>query len=226
MTHAPPHDPEGSEPHREAGFAAVLREGTKAAHREAERSGFIADLIRNRATRDGYATFLRNLEPAYAVMESALTLRRDDALFAPFADPRLFRHAALVRDLEAIAGPDWASTRALVPEAEAYARAIEAASHGDGVGLVAHAYARYLGDLSGGQILKPLLSRTLGLGPDALGFYDFPGFADLDAPKLAMRQALDGVVPDGPRAEAIVEEANAAFRHNIDVSVAVQAVPV
>ena len=205
------------------GFAAILRDRTKLVHREAERSGFIAELIRGRATRHGYAVFLRNLVPAYSAMEAALKPRRDMPVLATFADPRLSRMPALEADLSAIAGPDWAAALPLVPEAEAYALTIERAAHEGGLLLIAHAYARYLGDLSGGQILKPLLGRALGLAPDMLAFYDFPALADLDAPKAAMRAALDAIATDGPDAEPLVTEAIAAFRHNIALSEAVQA---
>lgn len=206
----------------EAGFAVRLREATKTVHREAERTGFIADLIRGRATRAGYALFLRNLVPAYATLEARLDHLTDmSALLSGFAAPGLRRLSRLVADLETIHGPDWQDGCALLPEAEAYAEAIQAAARGDGAGLAAHAYARYLGDLSGGQILKPLLTRTLHLGPDALTFYDFPAFPDPDVAKRAMRNALDTVEPSGPIADGLIEEAIAAFRHNIDLSLAV-----
>ena len=66
-----------------------------------------------------------------------------------------------------------------------------------------------------------MLARTLQLDPDMLTFYEFPEIADVQAPKMAMRQALDGVPTASAEADAIVEEAIAAFRHNIDLSVAV-----
>ena len=205
------------------GFAAMMREGTAAIHRQAERAGFIADLIRNRATRQGYALFLRNLVPAYEALEHALARHVDTPVLAAFADPRLRRLPALLRDIEAIEGDGWPAILPLLPAAEAYAGAITEAARGTGLRLVAQAYARYLGDLSGGQILKPLLGRTLALGPDALGFYDFPGVTDVTEPKTAMRDALDAIPVTSADATLLVEEANEAFRHNIAVSMAVQA---
>ena len=201
------------------GFAAVLRERTSVVHRQAERSGFIADLIRGRATRAGYALFLRNFVPVYDALEHALD-GQDGALFGAFADRALRRGGNLRDDLAAIAGPRWEDDIAVLPAAEDYAYAVRAVAADPR--LVAHAYARYLGDLSGGQILKPVLARTLGLSPEALTFYDFPAIADLDAPKAAMRRALDSVDPESQVAEDIAEEAIAAFHHNIAVSQAVQ----
>ncbi len=210
-------------PHAEAdvGFAALVRDRTKLVHREAERAGFIADLLHGRATKEGYALFLRNLHPAYLALEPALTAWADHPLAGAFADPRLHRLEALAADLRAIAGADWTALP-LLPEAAAYATEILAA-RSDPARLAGHAYARYLGDLSGGQILKPLLARMLGLGPDALGFYDFPAFADLAAPKLTLRAALDAVPTTSDEAQALCNEAMVAFRHNIAVSEAVQA---
>lgn len=200
-------------------FARVLREHTQAIHREAERAGFIADLIRGRATRDGYVLFLRNLVPVYDALEAALA-ERAGPLYAPFADRALHRGAALRADLAALAGPDWAARWALLPEAEGYARAVASAAEDDR--LVAHAYARYLGDLSGGQILKPVLARTLGLGPEALGFYDFAPAVAVAERKEAIRAALDRIDPLAPAAEVIVTEAIGAFRHNMALALAVQ----
>ncbi len=208
-----------------AGFAAVLREATKRVHREAERCGFVADLVRGRATRNGYAVYLRNLEPVYGALEQGLDAHLQSAprAVAAFADLRLRRQPALRRDLAAIAGDHWATTLPLLPEAAAYAGAIADAAQSDGLRLAAHGYARYLGDLSGGQILQPLLARTLGLGPAALGLYDFAAFSDLDLPRTALRDALDSLPPAGADADAFVAEALAAFQHNIAVSMAVSA---
>ena len=203
------------------GFAATLREATATVHREAERAGVIADLIRNRATRAGYALFLRNLVPVYAALETALARGAATPLLAAFAAPGLARLAALTGDLAAIAGPDWAAALPVLPPAAAYAAAVTAAAD-DGPALAAHAYARYLGDLSGGQILKPVLARNLGLGADALAFYDFPALADVAATKAAMRAGLDEIPAGSAAAERATTEAIAAFGHNIAVSEAVQ----
>ena len=218
---SPPHERPHETEAADVGFAARLRDATKEIHRQAERAGFVADLIRGRATREGYALFLRNLVPVYATLESGIETLRHLPLVAPFADPGLRRLPRLIDDVEAIAGADWARTCPLLPEAEAYARAIEEATVGDGARLAAHAYARYLGDLSGGQILRTLLSRTLQLEPETLTFYVFPTIPDLQAPKIAIRAALDALAPAGAEADAIVDEAIAAFRHNIDLSLAV-----
>ena len=201
------------------GFATLLRHRTEAVHREAERSGFIADLIRGRATRDGYALFLRNLLPVYDALEAALD-ERSGPKFAFWRDRKLSRRHRLRADLHNLIGADWAARCELLPEAERYAASIRTAASDEH--LLAHAYARYLGDLSGGQILRTVLTRKLALAPDALAFYDFSDILDIDLKKAMIRDALDRVDPSGPMAEATIQEAIAAFRHNISLALAVQ----
>ena len=65
------------------------------------------------------------------------------------------------------------------------------AAQGDGMRLVSHAYVRYFGDLSGGQVLKRLLGQSMALPPEALTLYDFPGISDPQAFKDEMRNAID-----------------------------------
>jgi heme oxygenase len=104
-----------------------------------------------------------------------------------------------------------------------YARRITRVAVGEGTRLIGHAYARYLGDLSGGQILARLLGRSLGLGPGTLAFYDFPDIPDADGFKAELRAALDWAAPLLADPEAVVDEALCAFRLNIALSEAVEA---
>lgn len=195
-----------------------LRHSTRALHRQAERSGYVAEILRGRAEPLGYALLLRNLHPAYATLEAALAGAGGHPALAPLRHPPLQRAAPLARDLTALAGPDWHHTLPLLPAGARYAAAVAAAGGRDGVRLVGHAYVRYLGDLSGGQILARLLARSLGLGQEALNFYEFGG--DGTAPlERRVRRAIDLVT--GAAADLVLAEAALAFRLNIDLSRAV-----
>jgi heme oxygenase len=201
-------------------LSTLLREGTRAQHVRAERSGFIADLLRGRGQRAGYVLLLRNLLPAYRALEQGLLRHGASPVFIGLAWPTLFRAPALERDLEMLAGPDWPRTIALLPEGMRYAEVVTAAGIGAGHRLLAHAYTRYLGDLSGGQAIGRLLGRSLGMGEEALSFYRFAAIEDQDAFKRDFRRALDAASPlvDGA---AVLEEAVAAFELNIALSEAI-----
>ena len=200
----------------------LLRDRTRDVHVQAERSGVIRLILRGEVSRHAYAVFLRNLLPAYCQLESGLERGRSTSWLGAIALPALYRKAALVSDLDSLMGAEWRRELPLFPESERYAERIAAAGEGAGYLLIAHAYTRYMGDLSGGQILRRILARSLELGPEALSFYDFPEIDDLESFKAAYRDAIDNAdVPPAMR-DVIVHEACEAFRHNIAISEAVQ----
>lgn len=196
---------------------------TKALHVEAERTGIIRDLLRGEASLEGYILLLRNLLPAYQAMELGLERHRGSPGLTALAEFRLDRAPAIEADLAEICGHGWKHDIPLLSAGDIYARRIAKAAEGNGMRLIAHAYTRYLGDLSGGQILQRLLARSLNLKPAELTFYDFPKFSDLAVLKADYRNALDaaGVLANDP--QAIVEEGAIAFSLNIDLSCAVKA---
>jgi heme oxygenase (biliverdin-producing, ferredoxin) len=195
---------------------------TKTLHLEAERTGVIRDLLRGDASREGYVLLLRNLLPAYREMEQGFERHRGSPGLAALANYGLDRGPAIESDLVSLCGKGWKRDIPLLEAGKAYAQRIAKAAEGDGARLIAHAYTRYLGDLSGGQILQRLLERSLELSPSELSFYDFPRFADLAALKADYRKVLDqaGALASDP--QAVVEEGAIAFSLNIDLSCAVQ----
>ena len=83
--------------------------------------------------------------------------------------------------------------------------------------LAAHAYVRYLGDLSGGQAIRGVIARAYDL-PEGRGtaFYDFGGDPAPAELRDRLRSGLDdyGDLVGASRAAEIVEEALEAFaRH-------------
>lgn len=210
---------------RDPGLGATLRQHTRALHGEAERSGVVRDILAGQVTRRGLALLLRNLLPAYQQLERGLDHHRQTPLVGPLVMPALYRAPPLEAGLINLEGPDWARVLPLLPAAEDYARQIATAAEGDGIGLLGHAYVRYLGDLSGGQVLARLLAQTLGLAPQALAFYDFRDIADLDGFKVAYRDALDrvGRRMTAEQRQTVLAAAAQAFQCNIQISVAARA---
>lgn len=85
--------------------------------------------------------------------------------------------------------------------------------------LLAHAYTRYLGDLSGGQHIVRKVSKRFPCptNPDNSGFsfYHFDNAADL---KTRFRTAMDSVnIKNKALVDGLVREANRAFQLNTDV---------
>jgi len=196
---------------------------TKALHLEAERTGIFRSLLRGEASRNDYILLLRNLLPAYRALEHGLERHRSSPLLGALAAYRLDRAPTIESDLAALCGESWSRDVPLLDAAEHYAGRIAKAALDDGAKLIAHAYTRYLGDLSGGQILRRQLARSLELRPGELSFYDFQRFSDLDALKAQYRKALDQAGARASDPHAVIEEGAIAFSHNIDLSRAVEA---
>jgi heme oxygenase (biliverdin-producing, ferredoxin) len=203
-------------------LSGALRERTQAIHARAERSGIIKDVLRGKASRYGYALLLRNLLPAYQELEARLERRRQTPGVWAFARRELYRARALEADLQALYPIEWAGSLELLPAGEMYRVWVAGAAEGDSTRLIGHAYARYFGDLSGGPILKRVLTRTLSLGQQELSFYDFPDIPDAEVFKQDCRDALDQAVSEITDIEGVVVGAISAFELNIAVSEAVQ----
>jgi len=194
-------------------LSQYLRDGTADVHRAAERSAFVGRFVDGTLDRDAYSRHLLALHGVYATLEDALERRRGDPRLGEFVLPELWRAAAIASDLAFLRGPDWAGEEP-VPAARDYALRLDALDRGEPIRLVSHAYVRYLGDLSGGQVLKKMAARILALDGDGLRFYEFPAIADANAFKAEYRRRLDALaLADGER-EALLDEAREAFRLN------------
>jgi heme oxygenase len=210
-----------SRPER-TGIVAALYVRTRALHLEAEQSGIIADILRGEASPAGYVLLLRNLHAAYDAMEQGLARHHQTPGLARLSAYRFDRAVAIGADLAALCGDNWRSTIPLLPAGEAYADAITRAAEGDGSWLIAHAYTRYLGDLSGGQIVQKLLAKSMQLRPDQLSMYAFAGFPDPVVLKSEYRHALEEAGADLIDPASVVEQGATAFTLNIALSVAVK----
>jgi heme oxygenase len=173
------------------------------------------NLLSGRLPLDGYLALQANLHHVYRVLEDALRGHAGDPTVAAVHDPRLERTEPLGRDLRALAGEDWSARYPPLPAALRYAERIETVATEAPYLLAAHSYTRYLGDLSGGQILRRLSARVLPADrQDATAFYDFAHLGDLDAYKQRYRAALDALPLGAAEADRFVQEAGRAFELN------------
>jgi heme oxygenase (biliverdin-producing, ferredoxin) len=207
----------------QGGLTALMRKRTREWHIRAERSGIISELLRGRASRWGYALLLRNLLPVYQGMESGLARYRQARGVQEIFFPEVFRAGALESDLCALCQPTWDRWPPYLSAGRLYSRRVSEAADGDGSLLLAHAYVRYLGDLNGGQILRSVLGRSLGLRSEMLSFFDFPAIPDKPAFIASFGEALDRAGHQVQWPDAIAREAAVAFRMNILLSEAVLA---
>ncbi|KAG0303745.1 heme oxygenase (decycling) 1 [Dissophora globulifera] len=198
-----------------------LKQGTKILHAEAGRSKFMKYFFKGEVTMETYGRFLISLYQVYNALERALNEHKDNPAIALIYFPEeLFRLPALVEDIEFFNGPNWRDMLTPVtPGQQAYISAIErCASSQTPELLVAHAYTRYLGDLSGGQVLAKRLQKYNDL-PDDKGaaFYEFGLIEDNNQFKELFRKRLNQIEVSEELHQQIVEEAKETFLRNIDL---------
>lgn len=175
----------------------------------------MAELLAGRLRPTDYLLLAFNLLPVYRALEAALAEHARHAVLAPIVWPELTRAEALACDVAVLVERSSGEPPRLLAEGERYRRRIETVARQRPERLLAHAYVRHLGDLSGGQILQRLLARIPGIGPEALRFYAFPELGDLARARAAYRRAIDRAGLRLLDREGVLEEAREAFRLNI-----------
>ena len=194
-------------------LSLALREGTREVHGAAEGMAFVEALMGGRLGQAAYTALAVQQLAIYAALESAGTTLRAAGADHGLVFDELTRLPAIEADLAFLLGADWAERVELLPATQAYAQRLAACSS-DLALYAAHAYTRYLGDLSGGQVVKRMVQRHYGVADQGVSFYDFPEIHQLKPFKDVYRERLDALPLDDTQRAATVAEARVAFRLN------------
>ncbi|MEU9306549.1 biliverdin-producing heme oxygenase [Streptomyces sp. NPDC048256] len=200
-------------------FSTLIRTASHEQHMEAETSTFMSDLLGGRLGVEAYARYTEQLWFVYEALEAGAERLASDPVAGPFIRSELFRLPALERDLAHLRGAGWRSAASALPATEAYAARVRECAERWPAGYIAHHYTRYLGDLSGGQIIRDKAERTWGFARkgDGVRFYVFEEIGNPAAFKRDYRELLDGVRADDLEKQRIVSECKRAFALNTDV---------
>ena len=197
-------------------LATQLREGTKKAHTKAENVGFVKCFLKGVVEKNSYRKLVKNFYFVYSAMEEEIQRHRENPVISKIYFPELNRKQSLEQDLKFYYGNGWREQVAPSSAGKAYVQRIRDISKLEPELLVAHSYTRYLGDLSGGQILKKIAQRGMNLTDgEGTAFYEFPEILDDKAFKNNYRQAMNDIPIDQATADRIVDEANATFGMNM-----------
>ncbi len=194
-------------------FSQTVRESTRAIHAETEGSVFIAELVDGKRSKEDYAALLGQLYFVYQALEQVAETLRADPIASHFVDDKLTRLTAIDLDLDFLIGPGWRETVTPLMATRRYVQRIHEMATWPG-GFVAHHYTRYLGDLSGGQVIRTVLQRQHGFDTNGVGFYIF---AEIAKPKLfrdTYREQLDTAPWDATEQERVIAEVTRAFELN------------
>lgn len=193
-------------------LSTELRAATADAHERAHRSTYMAALLDGTLPLDAYTLLAEQYGAIYTALEAASDAMADHPVAGPFVIDELRRLPALHGDLDALGS----GVPRILPSTTTYVQRLHTAAT-DPERFVAHHYVRYLGDLSGGQLVARLLTRTYGLTGDGVRFYDFSALGAPPRFRARYRALLDGAGWDADARARVAGEAVHGFELNIAV---------
>ncbi|WP_435132903.1 heme oxygenase (biliverdin-producing) [Actinacidiphila sp. bgisy144] len=197
-------------------FSTVIRTASQDLHTEVNNTSFMSDMLGGRLGVEAYARYTEQLWFVYRALEDGAAALAGDPVAGPFLFPELSRVPSLERDLAHLRGPGWQQRATAVPATAAYAARIAEVAETWPAGYVAHHYTRYLGDLSGGQVVRDTAQKTWGFDHkgDGVRFYVFDGIPNPAAFKRSYRALLDALPLDAPEQARVIAESRRAFTFN------------
>ncbi|NEP58060.1 MAG: heme oxygenase (biliverdin-producing) [Symploca sp. SIO2G7] len=199
-------------------LASKLRQGTKNSHTAAENTAFTKCFLKGIVKKEFFRKQIASLYFVYSTLEEEIQRHRHHPVVSLIYFPELERKAKLAEDLAFYYGENWQEEIVASEESKAYMARIQEVANTEPALLVAHAYVRYMGDLSGGQSLKNIARSAMSLPPDVgTGLHEFEQIPTPEAKRAfkgKYRDALNSLPVDDTLAQKIVDEANNAFTLN------------
>lgn len=216
-------------------LATLFREGTAQAHESVENSKGAGWLTRGELDKEEYARYLMVLYYVYDALERALERHATHPTLQPTYNPTLLARAStLVADVAYLLDTPEADWKSHPIHAQLIARPPpiltkyvdrlqSLADSSDPSPLLAHSYVRYLGDLSGGQVIRRRTAKAYGLDEESgngVAFYNFNKLGsnqpatvgDMKKIKEWFRDGINQGPGDDAQLKArILDEANTAF---------------
>lgn len=200
-------------------FSTLIRTATEQQHNEAEHSTFMRDMLTGTLGVQAFYRYTAQLWFVYEALEKHSTELATDPVAGPFVRSELARLSSLETDLAHLGGENWRDELRPLPSTLAYAARIAECAQTWPAGYVVHHYTRYLGDLSGGQVIRGTAEKLWNLPKkgDGVRFYVFDEIANPAAFKREYRELLDALPIASDETERVLDEARLAFAMNTDM---------
>ncbi|NXL48061.1 HMOX1 oxygenase, partial [Podilymbus podiceps] len=206
-------------------LSELMKEATKEVHEQAENTPFMKNFQKGQVSLREFKLVTASLYFIYSALEEEIERNKDNPVYAPVYFPsELHRKAALEEDLEYFYGSNWKEEIPCPEATQKYVERLHYVGKNHPELLVAHAYTRYLGDLSGGQVLKKIAQKALQLPStgEGLAFFTFNGVSNATKFKQLYRSRMNALEMDLATKKRVLEEAKKAFLLNIQVFEALQ----
>ncbi|WP_192497155.1 biliverdin-producing heme oxygenase [Gulosibacter chungangensis] len=190
-----------------------LRDLTSQSHESAENSQFIKLLLDGSLDINAWYHLLEQYRYIYSALEETAGKMRDNDPCLKLLSVELNRFDSIERDLVALSGRITVEPVGMLASTRAYVERILDTAN-DAPRYIAHHYTRYLGDLSGGQIMHVWINRHYGLSEEESAFFRFEGIEKPVPFKRHYRESLDNLPFSEAEQQRLIDEANASFEAN------------
>lgn len=205
----------GGATNSESPLTAKMLEKGRPMHRAIVSSPFFVKLLNKEANEISYGQYLVDLHHVYHALE--LAIKENNRLLSALNIEELFRENAIKQDLERFNSSSSQPTEA----AKQYAQHLDYLGREKPWRLIAHAYARYLGDILGGyQLMLPKIEEKWGQGratiyqfDTLLAKYQIQSIRQFDS---IFKDTLNkiGMSQDYSKQQEIEEETVLAYEHS------------
>lgn len=201
-------------------LSEALKEATKDVHQQAENTEFMRNFQKGQVTLNEFKLVMSSLYYVYEALEEEIERNKESPVYSPLYFPlELHRKSALEEDLEYFFGPQWRKKINIPQSTKNYVERLHHIGRKEPELLLPHAYTRYLGDLSGGQVLKKIAQKALQLPAtgEGLAFFTFQHVTNATKFKQLYRSRMNSIDFDSATKKRILEEAKTAFLLNVKV---------
>ena len=192
----------------------LLKQKTSSIHQELESSTFVQQLFTGKLSSTEYYTYIKSLYDVYILLEEKILFDKETKFIRPIYFPELSRVSTIHKDinyLESIIDHSKIYNYTL-DSVRAYLKLIANASSHQ---LIAHCYVRYMGDLSGGQMLKKVVQKYYANDSEqGINFYTF-SIDNITAFKINYKEKMNSIKLSKIEQEEVLEEAEKAFFCNL-----------
>jgi heme oxygenase len=197
-------------------LSKLFREGSTSEHSKAEKSKFIQDMFRGQLPKEAYIANLEAMFHLYSTLEAELEKHKEDRNISKIYYPELFRKKSLKEDLYFFGGDEY-TIGSPSKNTKRYTNWLEEISKSNPKNLISHAYVRYLGDLSGGQILGKIIRKTFNLQEGNGDLFYIFAIDEIDQFKNLYRSQLDSLDVTDQEKQELLHEVKVAFKMNGEI---------
>lgn len=164
-----------------------------------------------------YGNALHEFYNVFLTIDSALRKNKDNSMLS-FAnvlmENGISRAEHFEKDMEFFLGHQWRSTSTISKPCQIYCDRILQVGENEPILMIAYVHTMYMALLAGGQILKKIISKSLGIdGSTGLSIFEFYGISQAEL-KYSINDAINSLTLDRDTKDKILLEKIRIFQMN------------